>query len=172
MHAHVVLYSGNRQIHLLDSGSTSDFVVEWSRSPAPHYLALPASGTAVGIATGVNDYVDVVVDVLDRHPAQVPGAFATVWECSMYVASGRLRLASPISATEDGDSMSVPSGWLRFRISMMQDPQCGSPCTGAANLSGMQEIWIQCWPADPSEAVLLRGRDPATGAFHPRDSAV
>ncbi|NIH78924.1 hypothetical protein [Amycolatopsis viridis] len=149
----LTVFSDYRQIHLLDSGSSTELADQWSDSALFHYLAL--ADDAIGIWTGVNGDVIVTIDVTDVAPADDKDAFDIVTECSLRAASGALRLTSPTYGEDDGDLVTVPRGWLRLRLSLTRTP------------GDWPHVRIQCWPAEPTDAVLVKGWNPETGSFHP-----
>jgi len=150
------VFSDYRQIHLLDSGSSTELGDQWLDSALLDYLAL--ADDAIGICTGVNGDVIVTIDVTDATPADDKDAFDTVTECSLRADSGALRLTSPTYGEDDGDLVTVPRGWLRLRVSLTRSPD---------DPADRQHVRIQCWPAEPTGAVMVKGWNPETGTFHP-----
>ncbi|WP_067839966.1 hypothetical protein [Nocardia lijiangensis] len=153
----LTVFSDYWQIHLLDSDSSTFLADQWLDSALLDYLAL--DDDAIGIRTGVNGDVAVTIDVADVPPPDDKDSFDTVTECSLRADSGALRLASPAYGEDDGDLVTVPRGWLRLRVSLTRSPD--------SDPADWQHIRIQCWPAEPTDAVLVKGWNHETGSFHP-----
>jgi len=161
----LTVFSDYYQIHLLDSESSSELADEWSSSPLPYHLAL--ADDAIGIVTGVNGDVAVTIDTTDGPPAEDKDTSATVSECSLRADSGAVRLSCPTYGDDDGDLVTVPNGWLRLRVSLTREPHSGEEYGGYTDdPADRQHVRIQCWPAEPSDPVLLKGWNPETSSFH------
>ncbi|MEV6320777.1 hypothetical protein AB0M45_06190 [Nocardia sp. NPDC051787] len=165
MPTELTVFSDYQQIHLLDSASSTEVADQWFDSALPDHLAL--ANDAIGIRTGLNGHVTVTIDVTDAPPADDKDAFGTVTECSLRADSGTLRLTCPTYGEEDGDLVTVPRGWLRLRVSLTRSPDDADYDEDSDDSADLQHIRIQCWPAEPSDAVLVKGWNPETGSFHP-----
>ncbi|WP_327110744.1 hypothetical protein OHB12_23545 [Nocardia sp. NBC_01730] len=165
MATELTVFSDYQQIHLLDSGSSTELADQWSDSALLDYLAM--ADDAIGICTGVNGYVAVTIDVTDAPPADDKDAFGTVTECSLRADSGTLRLTCPTYGEDDGDLVTVPKGWLRLRVSLARSVDNEEYDEDSDDPAGRQHIRIQCWPAEPADAVVVKGWNPDTGSFHP-----
>ncbi|MEU1521270.1 hypothetical protein ABZ413_03585 [Nocardia rhamnosiphila] len=161
----LTVFSDYQQIHLLDSESASALADEWSDSALLDHLAL--AHDAVGICTGVNGEVTVVIEVSGAAPVDDTDAFDTVTECSLRSGSGTLRLTSPTYGEDDGDLVTVPKGWLRLRMSLTNSPMSQEFDQESDDPAGRQRVRIQCWPAEPADAVFVKGWNPETGSWHP-----
>ncbi|WP_067674325.1 hypothetical protein [Nocardia miyunensis] len=164
MATELTVFSDYQQIHLLDSDSSAE-LADWANSALLNYLAL--EDDAIGIRTGVNGDVIVTIDVTATPPADDMDAFDTVTECGLRADSGTLRLTSPAYGEDDGDLVTVPRGWLRLRVSLTRSPDDEEYDEDSDDPADRQHIRIQCWPAAPTGAVLVKGWNPETGAFHP-----
>lgn len=109
----LTVFSDYRQIHLLDSDSSTEVADQWSSSALLDHLAL--ADDAIGIRTGVNGDVTVAIDITDAPPAADEDSFDTVTECSLRADSGALRLTCPSYDEDEGELVSVPRGWLRLQ---------------------------------------------------------
>ncbi|MEV4129374.1 hypothetical protein [Nocardia sp. NPDC049707] len=165
MATELTVFSDDRQIHFLDSGSSTELADQWSDSALLGYLAL--ADDAIGICTGVNGDVIVTIDMTGVAPADDKDAFDTVTECSLRADSGALRLTSPTYGEDDGDLVRVPRGWLRLRVSLTRSPDDEEYGEDSDDPADWQHVRIQCWPAEPTDAVLVKGWNPETGSFHP-----
>ncbi|WP_330231292.1 hypothetical protein OHA40_01620 [Nocardia sp. NBC_00508] len=165
MTTELTVFSDYWQIHLLDSDSSTEVTDHWLDSALLDYLAL--ADDAIGICTGVNDHVTVTIDVTDGPPADDKDAFDTVTECSLRADSGTLRLTSPTYGENDGDLVTVPTGWLRLRVSLTRSIDDEEYDEDSDDPADRRHIRIQCWPAEPSDAVLVKGWNSDTGSFHP-----
>ncbi|MFE9324206.1 hypothetical protein ACIHDR_11465 [Nocardia sp. NPDC052278] len=161
----LTVFSDYRQIHLLDSDSSAELADQWTNSALLDYLAL--ADDAIGICTGGNGDVIVTIDVTDAPPADDKDAFDTVTECSLRANSGALRLTCPTYGEGDGDVVAVPKGWLRLRVCLTRSRDDGECDQDSDDPAEWQHIRIQCWLADPANAVLVKGWNPETGSFHP-----
>ncbi|MGW4354252.1 hypothetical protein ACWELJ_19410 [Nocardia sp. NPDC004582] len=160
MTTELTVFSDYRQIHLLDSGSSTQLADRWSDSTLLGYLALADDG--IGIRTGVDGDVTVSIDVTGVAPADDNDAFDTVTECSLRADSGVLRIACPTFGTGDGDPVWVPKGWLRVRVSLTKSPDDDEYGEDSDDPADWQHVRIQCWPAEPADAVLIKGWNPQT----------
>jgi hypothetical protein len=151
------VFSDYHQIHIRDSGSGAELADYWSRFDNPLHSHLALAEDAVGVATGVNGYVTVAVEVTNGPPGDDRDAFEHVTECSVRADSGQLVVTAPTYGEDDGDRVGVPAGWLRLRISLTSSPfEDEDP-------SGPQHVRVRCWPAAPADAVLVKGWDPDAG---------
>jgi hypothetical protein len=150
------LFSDYHQIHILDSGSEVVPEDYWGRADTSVRDHLALAEDAVGINTGVNDYVTVSIDKTAGPPAEDKAAFDTVTECSLRAGSGELVVTSPTWGWEDADRVSVPPGWLRLRISLTRSP---FDEFDEDDPDHRQHIRIQCWPAPLTGPVLIKGWD-------------
>ncbi|MEV3964524.1 hypothetical protein AB0M34_27180 [Nocardia sp. NPDC050193] len=165
MVAELTVFSDYQQIYLLDSESRSAPAGEWSDSALLDHLA--STNDAVGICTGVNGVVTVVIEVSGAAPVDDTDAFDTVTECSLRAGSGTLRLTSPTCGEDDGALVTVPKGWLRLRVSLTTSPMSQEYGQESDDPADRQRVRIQCRPAEPAEAVLVKGWNPETGSWHP-----
>ncbi len=155
----LAIFSDYLQIHLLDDGVGVGPTDEWADDgPLSAHLAMTPGG--VGFFTGINGPIVVVMEVLDGPPADDRHAFTEVVESSILVSSGRLVLTAPVYGEGDGDRIDVPAGWLRLRTAHARSPFDGPLDDEDAD---PPRIRIQCWPAPPAAAVLVKGWDPAAG---------
>lgn len=159
----LTIFSDERQIHLLDSDSSTEVADQWSSSALLDYLAL--ADDAIGIHTGVDGDVTVAVDVTDAPPAADEDSFDTVTECSLRADSGTLRLTCPSYDEDEGDLVEVPRGWLRLRVSLTRSPMDEEADDDSDDPADRQHIRIQCWPAERANAVLVKGWNSETSSF-------
>jgi hypothetical protein len=162
----LTVFSDYRQIHVLDGDSKADPADYWSRFDNPLHSHLALAEDAVGIATGVNGYVTVTVEVTDGPPADDANAFEHVMECSLRANAGQLVVTAPTYGEDDGDRISVPGGWVRLRMSLARSPfdeQQLDEGDGLVDPAKWQRVRIQCWPAARTDAILIKGWDPGAG---------
>ena len=159
------MFSDYHQIEVLDRASHVVLADYWSRTDHPlhHHLALAEDAVAIG--TGVNGYVTVAIDVTDGPPADDTNAFEQVMECSLRADSGQLVVTSPTCGEDDGDRVDVPQGWLRLRISLTTLPDGEFSEDDVDDPARWQRLRVQCWPAAPTDAILVKGWDPEAGRY-------
>lgn len=125
-----------------------------SYADADRYLD---SCEAIGVVTGVNADVSVLVDLLDRPPTSFDeDAFATVWECSLHVTVGKLRFLCPVYE-EDDAAVAVPNGWWRLRMALRYEPYGEAFVDESAD--EQQYLRIQAWLAELTDDVHVKGCD-------------
>ncbi|AHH17093.1 hypothetical protein NONO_c22970 [Nocardia nova SH22a] len=145
--------SDYRQIHLFDSGTSSEPWSAWGDDP------IVLAEDAAGIRTGVNGDVTVVFEMTDGPVTDGEQGEHTVVEFSLSSASGRLLVTSPTWGAEDAEELDVPPGRLRLRVSLRMDPWLDHDDEDEDEDDGpadRQRIRIRCWPSAPSAPVIVK----------------
>ena len=146
--------SDYQQIHLFDSGTTSEPWSGWGDDP------MVLAEDAAGIRTGVNGDVTVVFEVTDGRVTDGEQAEHTVVEFSLLSVSGRLLVTSPTWGSDDAEELEVPPGRLRLRVSLSKQPwldyDYDEDDDEDEDPADRQRIRIRCWPAEPSASVIVK----------------
>jgi hypothetical protein len=170
----LLVFSDYDQIHVTDRGA-DDVPSGWHlEHAASGYLAPEEDGAA--IATGVNGYVTVAVEVIDGPPAVDGDVGEIVTECSFRVPSGQVVVGCPTTPLEDGPVVGVPAGWVRLRARLawwpdaLEEPRTEVVAAGELDESSFppylvgvaavevsQRVRVQLWAAEPAGPLLVRG---------------
>lgn len=145
------LFADYHQIHLFDERSVTDLGDVWTDQAVVDQLA--AGRDAIAVGTAVNVFVRVVVEVVDRAPADDSSDFDHVVEGSIEVRSGRLVVMGCTDYEPDAVRFVVPAGWLRVRVAKsnlevatrLDSDSDDDPAT-------MEQVRVQLWPS-PSAAL-------------------
>ena len=117
---------------------------------------------AVAVATARYDYVPVIVELLDRAPADaVPDDVGRAVEADIEVPSGRLTITGPTQQPTEANLFHLDPGRYRLRVSYA--PTGYRPAkSNDAEPGDYLEYWIVMWPVQvPSDVrVLKQGPSP------------
>jgi hypothetical protein len=143
----LVVFSDYKYIEIKDGDSET---LPWDDGWTSNKWAVAEDAAA--IVTGVLANVHVAVEVCDAPPVDDSEQFATVYEFSMRVDSGKLTVTS--CTLVDPDQVPVPSGWLRFRVSLPISPHEEELDLDEDELDdpeNWRRVRIQCWPAERAD---------------------
>jgi hypothetical protein len=149
------LWADYHQIHLFDEGSTTDVGEAWTDGAVTDQLAV--AGDTLAVRTTVNVFVGIMVEVLDRAPADDSASFDHVVDGSVEVRSGRLVVMGCTDYEPDAVRFEVPAGWLRVRVAKANlETAMRLDIHSDDDPATMERIRIQIWPAAPESAVVLK----------------
>jgi hypothetical protein len=153
--AELKLFADYHQVVVFDEGSSTDLGEAWTDQAVSDRMAVGPDAVAVGTEVNVN--VLVSVEVLTSRPAGDDAGFDHVIEVSLRSDSGRLVVMGCTDYEPDAARIDVPAGWLRLRAAKSNLDQAYALDIDSDEVpQTMERIRIQVWPAEPTDAVVVK----------------
>ena len=151
----VQLFADYCQILLQDSLSELSLADAWSVATINDRMAvLPG---LIGIWAEDNNDVDVSINVASAAPDLVSADFDHVVEGSMRSDSGIIVVMGCTDYLPEADRLSVPTDWLRVRVSksILQPSESGAD-EFDSDSAEFERIKIDMWPQEQSPVCVLK----------------